>query len=451
MMERLLVRINSIYKPEVSYVCHVVFRQFLGVDYSIEWAGESDADYRIYYHTASVAFPNILFHTEREKWLKKESLPRLPLLRLKNNFDGYFCNWTPVLYGDKDEHGIPRIDILGSIFFMLTRYEEIDNKSKDEFGRYQHHESVLHKADSLRRPLVNEYVKILENEIRRIAPSMSFKRHVYSLSLSHDVDVPITYNAPLLDTIRKSIGDLYFRKSPSLFLKRYFGRLVHGLTGSYSYDPNNNLDFIMDAEEKAGVSSVFNFIPAPGVGLYDSRYDLRSPEIRDILKRISCRGFEIGFHPGFDSYCDPDRTKYELDVLNRLLVELKIPIAKRGRQHYLRWVNPVTWRIWNEIGMTEDSSVGFGVVNGFRAGVCYKYQVFDLERREMLNLIEEPLVVMDINSDVNAGNKGIIQEAEYFASVCRYFGGNLTLLYHNNYVISQSQKRTFNSVLRICR
>jgi hypothetical protein len=447
-MDRFHIKISATYKSEIEYICDVVLGQFLGLPYFIEWLDKPANSYAIGYEGNECLFPDVLFQIKPEHWLKKISHPKLPLTYVSTPA-GHFSEKVPVLYGCETPKTIDDIDILGSIFFMITRYEEVDEDTVDIFGRYKHQNSVLYKEKILRRALANEYVELLKHRIKTAVPRIAFRKHSYKVSISHDVDVPITYNMSWTDTVKKSLGDVRFRRSPGLAFKRYYGRLAQVVTGSYLNDPNNNFGFIMDAEEKAGLSSLFNFLPIPGNGPYDSNYNLDSPVIHEILKKISKRGFEIGFHPGFNTFKDLSQTKKQLDWLNLNLEKLSIAPVSKGRQHYLRWSNPLTWRIWDQLGLKEDSSVGYGMINGFRAGCCYKYKVFDLLERRALELIEEPLIVMDVNSDVNANDPAILSEVTHFHHVCKFFNGNFTLLYHNNYIISPLQKRTFARILQL--
>ena len=66
-----------------------------------------------------------------------------------------------------------------------------------------------------------------------------------------------------------------------------------------------------------------------------------------------------------------------------------------GREHYLRFSIPNTWQIWEDNNMEWDSTLGYADKEGFRAGVCYEYSVFNILTREMLNLKEKPLIVME--------------------------------------------------------
>lgn len=448
-MDRLVIKMHRSYEPERSYICSIVFGEFLGLDFSIQWTDEKKQFYGIQYQDRSLQFADILFSTPAHEWLLESSSPHLPLRRA-HDLNGSNGKDTPVVYGsqeDPDSFSLSQIDFLGSMFFMLTRYEEMYSTAVDSFGRYDFKQSIFYKENLLKRCLVNEYLELLKQELLRIAPSLKFKPHSFRVSLSHDVDVPITFDAPLVDTFKKGIGDLYYRKDARLLARRISGRFWHAFSGNFDLDPNYNFRFIMDEEEKVGLRGLFNFIPMPGTEPIDSRYELNSAVIQGLLKGMHDRGFEIGFHPSYYSFKNLERTQSELDHLNILLQSIGIPPVRRGRHHFLRWSNPETWKIWNDLGMTEDGSVGYGLTNGFRAGCCYKYSVFDLANRRHLPLIEEPLIFMDVNSDVN--DEKTLDEIKYFKDVCKSFHGNYSVLYHNDYIISRFQKQLFQDILKV--
>src|SRR5690606_26329834 len=97
---------------------------------------------------------------------------------------------------------------------------------------------------------------------------------------------------------------------------------------------------------------------------------------------------KVGIHGSWNSYKN-------LGIFRKELKRLKHYEVKEGRQHYLRFENPTTWEIWNEMELERDSTLGFYGFNGFRCGVCYNYPVFHIIKREELKLIEEPLIFME--------------------------------------------------------
>ena len=439
---------NQNYISERRYVSHVIFKEFLGMEFELEFKYIVNG-LIIEWQDKQITFPDTLFSTESSQWLKPSSCPSQPLPVISFNYEGLYNRDIPALYSDiasEQTYSCP-IDIFGSIFFLLTRYEEINAPLDDQFERYDFKNSILFREDLLERPLVNEYLDLLKTLLKQLIPAIKFKTRKFDLRLSHDVDVPITYSAGWRDTIKKSIGDLAYRKSICLFSKRLCGKFIHSLNGSLALDPNNNLSFLMDSADSVGIKSVFNFIPQPGRAFVDSTYHLTNPHIIQQLSSIFERGFEVGFHPSFQSFNNFEQTAQELEMLNTALDSLGIPRVRIGRQHFLRWSNPVTWQIWDELGLDKDCSLGYDGINGFRSGCCYEYSVFNLRTRKHLRLKEQPLILMDNNSSIHNSFR-INEDARRFSSIVRFFGGDLSLLIHNNYILSGRQRRNFQNLLK---
>jgi len=71
--------------------------------------------------------------------------------------------------------------------------------------------------------------------------------------------------------------------------------------------------------------------------------------MRDLLRDIHARGYEIGIHPGYNTYCHPEAMARSVTTLRRVLDEegIRQPLLG-GRQHYLRWETPTTARLWGD-------------------------------------------------------------------------------------------------------
>src|SRR6516225_8831091 len=76
--------------------------------------------------------------------------------------------------------------------------------------------------------------------------------------------------------------------------------------------------------------------------------------------------FEVGVHPGYNTFHSRESLARETQRLKRSLGE----DYPGGRQHYLRW-SPQTWLDWEACGLRYDSSIGFASHFGFRAGTAY--------------------------------------------------------------------------------
>lgn len=88
---------------------------------------------------------------------------------------------------------------------------------------------------------------------------------------------------------------------------------------------------------------------------------------------------------------------------------------------------------------------------GFRCGTCHEFPVFNLRTRKMLELRERPLIAMDttLENYMALSPRGILEKICYLSSVCRRYGGTLTLLLHNTSLMSERQKQLYLKMLEM--
>jgi hypothetical protein len=443
---------------ERTYILDVMLSEFLGLDYSTEDGPDGVVTIRrVDDPLASLTMPDTFFATPDDRWLRPDSLPARPLTSWHVSRDlpevTRNSDRVPVLYHgagqfEQDASGIRlNVDLFGSAFFMLTRYEEIARPERDNHDRFAAHTSLAYQEGFLDRPVVNEWLEVLRCCMSRLWPSLRLRTREFRMSLSHDVDNPWTthYRSPAR-VIRSAAADIVHRREPTLALRR----VASYATGNIDTDPANRFDWIMDRSESAGTRSVFYFIARAGTGQYDADYTLGHPWIQRLMSRIHARGHQIGLHTSYDTFRDPVRTREETDVLRKTCAELGIDQTEWGvRQHYLRWENPTTWRNADEAGFDVDSTLGFADRVGFRCGTCYEYPVFDLLRRQPLRLRERPLIAMEVSlrnyQKASLGETG--ERMTELADTCRRFGGDFVLLWHNDSLVARRERATYSRVV----
>ena len=348
---------------------------------------------------------------------------------------------VPILYGEpgpaggwitrEEEEITVHADVLGSSFFLLTRLEEVVSDTRESSGLFPARESLAWSHGFLTRPVVDEYVEILWDCLETLWPGLSRRPTGFSVWVSHDVDRPRAFDYP-------GIRD-------RLFILREHARIgtlprLHGsrslnavavLLGLPHLDPFDNFDWLMDTDERQGHRATYYFL-CGGDTSFDGRYDVASPEIRLLLRSLVDRGHEIGVHGSYATMDDAGLLVAERTRLAEVLKHEGLPDEVVSvRQHYLRWLAPVTWRAAEEAGAAVDSSVGFNDAVGFRSGTSFEHPVFDIERRRQLSLRERPLHLMD------RGLRDVDQEQalslidDLRREVARH-GGTLGVLWHNN-------------------
>ena len=449
----LCVQFPRTYQEERSYVARVIFSNFLGLEIKITFSARSNS--KIYFRDKrkQLIILEGLFSTSPSDWLKRKSLPHQPLSVWKLDKISDFLpspySSLPVIYGQdsiknnflqSSENQITlRLDIFGSIFFMLTRYEEKVSQIKDKFERFPTSASLAYQENFLHRPIVNEYVEVLWTCINQLWPSLKRQTKKFTVSVSHDVDLPFKYKFVKPTELARKIAKDSIK----------YGNLKQGLSnfkvwsqvrqGSLEADPFNTFRWIMDLSDRYGLISAFYFITDCTDLKKDGNYSINSQSVREILRTISCRGHEIGLHPSFNTYLDPFQTKKEFQRLVQICNEEGIrQNLWGGRQHYLRWNNPRTWQNWEDAGLTYDSTLTFADMAGFRCGTCYEFPVYNLLTRKTLKLVERPLIVMEssVLDEWYMGLKKDLSEAfNYIVNLkktCRQYNGNFTLLWHNS-------------------
>jgi len=442
----LVVEAPAAYEPERRYVLEVVLGEWLGQQWRLEPAERSDV--RLSLDGGSVLLPDVLFATPRDEWLTAASLPRLPLAR---------CGDVPVLYGVADGEQPIRVegdtvsvavDVLGSAFFMLTRLEEHVVATRDRYGRFPADAAVAHRAGLLGIPIVDVYVDLLWEALTRRWPRLRRPQRTYRVALTHDVDDPIArFGRGPRDLVRQLGGDVVLRRDLALPARR-IASWAAGSRDGRRLDPHNTFDFLMDVSERHGLASAFYFMVADGTpDAEDPPYPIDHPWIAELMTRIHRRGHELGYHP---TDIDPERTVRGFERLRAAAERAGVGQAVwGGRQHYLRWESPTTWRTWERAGLDYDRTLSYPDHIGFRTGTCHAYTVFDLLERRPLRLRERPFQVMDRTVFEYMGLEPAAAHAAVaeIAAQCRRHEGELCLLWHNNVVMSAAQKRGYERMV----
>jgi hypothetical protein len=461
----LLVRHPTANPVERAYVLDVVLREFMGLDWTARVEERADVEITVpeLSDGARLILADGLLATPESLWLTRESLPEHPLARWALEESPIVPTLVepdlPILYGSRlaegsfyeeaEDHIRLGVDIFGSIFFQLTRYEEIAHTARDEHDRFPASASLAHGEGFLTRPLANEYVELLWTALKRLWPRLERKRRTFKEYPSHDVDWPVHTAVSVPKMAKAAVGDLVRRRDPGLARARLQAMNARRRDDPAA-DPYNTFELIMDLSEHRGLRSAFYFMAGITNPAFDGTYSLEDPWIGKLIQHIHERGHEVGLHPSYETFRDPAAVCAERDTLVRVCERLGVEKAEwGGRQHFLRWENPTTWRGWEQAGLAYDSSLGFPHDPGFRCGVCFEYPVFDLLARRRLRLRERPLVVMEmaLMERPVTSEEAVHERIGRLRERCRMFGGDFTLLWHNSRLASRREQQLYAAAL----
>jgi hypothetical protein len=467
-MVQLFIKSPATRVPERDYILEIVFENLLGVK-TIRQYVQSTNDTVITLsgdlENRSLSISDVFLSGSAADWLKTESLPVSPLevatVPECIARGPVTTEKIPVIFGEKVDGAYwvfghqsrLAVDIFGSIFFMLTRYEEMVDGPRDHFGRFTSKASVAERNGFLNIPIVNVYVELLWNTLVCIWPGIRRRSAEYRCLLSHDVDVIGSVERSLLSMTKTVLFDLLGRRELGLAGRRIssFLRSKYYLNESVKEDPYNSFDFILDVSEKNGLISAFNFFAGNSGDRRDPVYEVRSDFVASLIADIADRGHEIGIHPGFGAFNSQKVFNAELTTLRDVCRQkgiLSQPFG--GRNHFLNWRNPYGWRQWEAAGLTYDSTLAYADAPGFRAGICGDYPVWDLLDRRRLRLVERPLIVMESSclTYKKMSLEGTASVVCELADVCRRFSGQFTLLWHNHMLVSKRAKGIYADIIR---
>lgn len=387
-----------------------------------------------------------IYFDETHHLNRRFGIENFPLLR----FDDDVIN---LLHSLKKNIIEINVDIFGTCFFLLSRYEEAVLKDTDEHERFPYKSSILNKYNLINRPIVNEYIELLWFYMKKLWPSLERKNHEFRIDPTHDVDNPfLSYLS--FGRLLRSIGVDFVKR------KEYFIPFLKTKSWAYSklfqnrkHDIFNNFDQIMDIDEKYGLNSTFYFMSNTSNERYDGNYDIEKPEIRNILNRINDRGHNIGLHTSYETFLNSNLIKNEFDRLKKICDQENIIQDNWGsRQHYLRLKIPETFSNLDKSGLNYDSSLYFGESPGFRSSICFPYKVYDLVKRGPLKILEKPLTIMDISlfekDYLGLDYTNAMKTIKEVSKQVKTYGGELVLLWHNDSLITKKQIVFYENVLK---
>lgn len=460
----LSVRVPDTRKPERQYVVSVLLRDFLGMEFDLQFEQRQDVQISVHGdNQRTLVVSDRFLSIPDAAWLTAASIPPAGLRewRLPPELSpGLRLPTVPVLFGPSSPAEFCRlspksirfgVDLIGGAFFFLTRYEELVFEGRDVHGRFTSTASIGAREGFLLRPIVNEYLEVLWQAMRLLWPRLERRRREFHLIPTHDVDRPFVIQHGRVHRIPlQLLADFWLRDDSRLAGRRLvaWGRRL--LSQPY-VDPNDTFDWIMDQSENRGLTSVFNFLHRSGLPI-DADYDLGEESIQQLMRRINARGHEIGFHPSYNSYSNPRAIAEEFGKLKHAAEAAGLRQTHwGGRQHYLRWAAPCTWKYWDAAGLDYDSSVGFADAAGFRCGTCYEFPTFDLVGRCIMRLTERPLIAMEaalISEYASEHERAVAEQTLHgLRDECRHFRGDFVLLWHNSRLLAARDQALYRSVL----
>ena len=383
------------------------------------------------------------------------SLPPPPLDQIEG---------TPLLFGSPRVErlagpgGFPRLivhaDIVASAYFLLTRFEEVLRREvRDENGRFTGRESLPFRAGFLRRPIVDEYGALLRQWLREVGVELAEPpAEIRKVYLTHDLDEPWAWPNFRL-AVKSTLQN--FRRNPAALMDPLFS--YWGWTEGR--DPHDCFPWILaqdaalrDALGAQRVEPVF-FFRAGGDDPKDGYDYLRNRRTLTLIQKIREGGASIGLHSSYSAGIDPGRIAAEKARLS----EVSGAPCRFNRHHFLAAREPEDLKALETAGLTDDFTMGYADMAGFRLGTSRAVRWFDPVALQPSTVTLHPLTVMECTLD---SGKYMYLDFEEARAACfallaevRKHNGEAVLLWHNTALSEQAaasgsyQRRLYVEVL----
>jgi len=283
-------------------------------------------------------------------------------------------------------------DVFSSIFYLVSRYEEHLPFVKDLHGRFTAHLSISAELHILNKPIVNIWALKVKEVLELKYPALVFPKRRYRFIPTYDFQL--------------SIHKKYKLKPIYFFLFAHYGQ----------YDKNINTR-----------NSKFKFL-VKSIGDYAS----------------------VGIHPSYNTIEHPELLKTEIKNLRSVLNK----DISSSRQHFLRIVLPSTYRNLIEQDITDDYSMGYAALPGFRAGICTPFNFYDLDLEMETKLRIHPFAVMDgtLNDYLGLTPADAIDHIKALIKEIKKVDGTFISLWHNESLSDEKRwkgwKRVYEQLIK---
>lgn len=320
-------------------------------------------------------------------------------------------------------------DVFAAAFFLVSRYEEYLPFKADKHGRFTPPESIAYQHNFLEIPVVNIWAGWLKEKLVAQFPEMAFNPKPYSFTPTVDVDNLFAYRGKgAKRVIGAAVRDVFKLKATE----------VANRIGSLSrikHDPYDTFAMQMSFYREAGLPSIY-FMLFAEFAQYDRNLSMHSPLMKRRVKAMS-KQTTVAIHPSYRSNSDPNLVRYEKDSLANVI---KSPVTQ-SRQHYLKMQMPKTFRNLADIGITDDYSMGYAAMPGFRAGIATPFTFYDLAAETTLPLTMHPFMLMDVtfNDYMGVSSGMALPRMKKVVDATRAVNGQLITVFHNR-VFSEKEK-----------
>jgi len=343
-------------------------------------------------------------------------------------------NRLPVIFFTGNGPDIP-FDIFSAVFYLVSRYEEYLEYEPDHAGSFPASASIACRNGFLGIPVVDFWSRELAVLLLRKFHNMSFRRKEFRKLIIIDVvdSFPAGKNMDEID--ERGNGE---DAAQMLTDGDEYGKSIKART-----DDVGDVVGYINEKTRYSNSDVIFFCSPRDSEIDDNDFIPRKERLSSIIRKISENGrIGLSYSGGDSSILPPVESEC------RELDELTGKVCRSGIFQRMGFRLPISYRNLIKAGISEDYSMGYHDVPGFRAGISRPFLFYDLieERTTLLRIFP----THDTFAGKDPGSRRIQENAvETMGNIIRAIrkaGGTFTSVWHYEVLIQgegNSQWRDF--------
>ena len=407
-----------VYAPEISsrtsYIFDLLLNEVLGIDFMATSVKEE----YIQFHGVKINYSQ--HETGDELFLPPVGLLEETMISACDP-EIQIINGIPVLFPVDDLRASLPFDIFAASFFLVTRYEEYFPLERDAAGRYRPEESLAFRENFLHLPLVNIWAEQLYSVLQKKFPGFHAAKRPFTFTPTIDIDHAYAYRQRgFFRSAGGFVRAIYKRRWKDLLLRlKVLANLIP--------DPFDVYDRILEYHTKYHLQTLY-FILFADYGGDDNGVNTKGRLFQQLLLKIDEAGV-IGAHPSRASNQNFAFLESELFGLSNFIGR-DISIS---RQHFLILSFPDTYKRLQQVGITDDYSMGYASVPGFRASIATPFMFFDLVAGTRTELKIHPFAFMDVTfrDYLKLDIPSAFEKMKALVDAVKSVNGELVSLWHN--------------------
>lgn len=353
----------------------------------------------------------------------------------EQNITVFEYNQHPAFFATGKQSAIP-FDVFASSFYLVSRYEEYLPHIRDSHDRFNPKDSLAYKHDFLQKPLIDIWAKWIKELMERKFPSIQFPEKKYAFVSTIDIDNAYAYREK---GFTRSVGG--YLKSIFKFNFSELTERTKVLLGMQK-DPYDTYSFQLEMLKKYKFKSIYFFLLGD-YGVNDKNLPVESKKFQALIKMLGDYA-EVGIHPSYGSNKSKEQLKKEVMRLSKVMHR----DITTSRQHFLKLTLPETYRNLIDLDITDDYTMGYASLVGFRASICTPFNFYDLDNELETNLKVHPFAIMEgtLKYYMNIPPEDAMRYIKPLIDEVKSVNGTFISLWHNDTLNDQKMWKGWKSI-----